>query len=137
MINFKWSSVEEESFISVLKWQTGTIYVNSQNCFVVNFGYNGKIPIPSFSLPIDIRQNLTPYEFDKIHKCYFVFVGGKYVDNMQTIVDIVEDISEQIYGRKPIAMFVLGKFSSWEINNFTSHGRDLTKVNLGLLIFIM
>ena len=126
------SSIEEDAFISATKWHTGTDYVNSQNCFGVNLGYHGEIPIPSFSLQIDIRPNLTPYELEKTHKCYFVFVGGKYVDDMKTIVDIVEDISEQFHGIKPIAMFVLGKFSSLEINNFSYHGQDLTKVKLSL-----
>ena len=68
------------------------------------------------------------FEFDKSLKCFFVYVGGTNIEDMKTIVDIVEDISEQFYGIKPIAMFVMGKVSSLEINNFSSHGQDLTKV---------
>ena len=121
---------EADYYSMITRWQTGTDMINNQNCFAVNFGYNGEIPIPSFSLTTDIKQNLKQFEFEKTYKCFFVFVGGKYVEEMKTIVDIVEDISEQFHGIKPIAMFVWGKFSSWKINNFSSYGQDLTKVKL-------
>ena len=128
------SSIEEELFITATKWLTGADYVKTQNCFGVRLGYYGEIPIPSYSLQIDIRPNLIPFEYKNAYKCYFVFVGGKkYVENMKTIVDIVGDITEQFYGIKPIAMFVLGKLSSFETYNFSSHGQDLTKVKF--LIF--
>ena len=43
-------------------------------------------------------------------------------------MDVVEDVSAQFHGVKPIAMFVLGKYSTFEINKLSSHTKDLTVV---------
>ena len=101
--------------------------IANQNCFAVNFGYNGEIPIPAISLQIKIGQNLKQYEFENSNTCFFVFVGGKYVKDMKTIVDIVEDITKYFHGIEPVAMFVMGK-NTWEIKDFSSIGNKLTKV---------
>ena len=93
----------------------------------MNFGYNGEIPIPIISLAI-IRQNMTQYELEDSYKCFFVFVGGKYVKEMKTILDTAKEITEQFHGIKPIAMFVIGKFNAFEIRSFSSHSLELTKV---------
>ena len=109
----------------ITKWQTGI----KMGCnLAVNFGYDGEIPFQTISLPNHYNQNFDQYEFEKSYNCYFVFVGGKYVEDLKVIVDIVEDITHHFHGIKPIAMFVMGKFNSFEINNFSSHGEDLTKV---------
>ena len=106
--------------------------INNQNCFGANFGYNGEVPIPMINLKIDIEHNLKQYEFGKSYKCFFVFVGGDYFENMEAIVDIVEDISEQFHGIKPVAMFVIGKFNTLQINKFSSYGQELIKVCLAV-----
>ena len=102
--------------------------INNRNCFGVNFGYNGEIPLPTIRIPNDFSSTLKQFELGNSYKCYFVFVGGKYVENMKDIVDIVDDIAMQFNGIKPIAMFVMGKFNSFQIENFSSHGQELTKV---------
>ena len=102
--------------------------INNQNCFAVNFGYNGEIPIPAYSISIKTRSNLKQYNFENSKTCFFAFVGGKYVKNMKTIVAIVENITEQFHGIEPIAMFVIGKFNTWGIKDFSSIGKKLTKV---------
>ena len=102
--------------------------INNQNCFAVNFGYNGEIPIPGYSISIKTRPNLKQYNFENSNTCFFVFVGGKYVKDMKTIVDIVENITQQFHGIEPIAMFVMGKFNTSGIMDFSSFGNKLTKV---------
>ena len=102
--------------------------INNQNCFAVNFGYNGEIPLPTIGLALNVSQDWKLYEFESSYNCFFVFVGGKYVRDMKTIVDKVEEITEQFHGKRPIAMFVLGRSHSFEINNFSSYGTEITKV---------
>ena len=70
------------------------------------------------------------YEFKNSYTCFFVFVGGKYVQEIATVVDRVEDISKQFHGIKPVAIIVIGKFGTWETNNLSSYGQNLTKVGL-------
>ena len=118
-----------EFYSSITKWKTGTDVINTQNCFAVNLGFRGEIPLPTISLQIDIRQQLKHYEFEKSFNCFIVFVGGRYVEDMKIIVDIVENISEQLHGMKPSAMFVMGRFNSFEISNFSSQGQELIKVS--------
>ena len=114
----------------ITKWQTGTDFINNKNCFAVNFGYNGEIPMPTISLPIKINQeDLKHYYFEKSYTCYFIFVGGKFVDDMKEIVDTVEDITEQFHGMMPMAMFVMGKISSFEKDNYSQNGNQVTKVS--------
>ena len=101
--------------------------INNQNCFAANFGYNGEVSIPTISLAI-IRQNMTQHELKDSYKCFFIFVGGKYVEEMKIILDRVKEITDQFHGIKPIAMFVIGKFNAFEIGSFSSHSLELTKV---------
>ena len=114
-------------YSSVTKWQTGVDMINNQNCLAINIGSNGEIPLPTISLPIDIRQQLDQYEFEKSYNCFFVFVGGKYVEEMKIVVDVVEDISEQFHGIKPLAVFVMGQYNLF--SNFSTQGQGLIKVS--------
>ena len=110
---------------SITKWQTGTDIINDQNCFAVNFGYTGEFPLPTINLQLDISQNLTQHKFGNLYKCFFVLVGVKSVEDMKTISNIVEDVSKQFHGIKPISMFIFGKSS----DEVSSIGHELTKVN--------
>ena len=67
------SSIDD--YGSVTKWLTGADIINNRNCFAFNFGYNGDIPIPSYSLPRDTNIDLGQYEFEKHYNCFLVFLG--------------------------------------------------------------
>ena len=68
------------------------------------------------------QQNLNKYGFEMYYKCFYVFVGGKFVNDMDILMEFVEDISKnQFHGTRPIAMFVIGKFDTFEINKFSPH----------------
>ena len=43
-------------------------------------------------------------------------------------MDIVEEISSKFYGVKPIALFVMGKYTTAEINQLSLYTKDLTVV---------
>ena len=102
--------------------------INNQNCFVVNFGNNGEIPLTTLSFQLDIKQNLKQLNFENSNTCYFVIVSGKYVEDMKTVVDIVEEIIKHFHGVKPIAMFILGKFNTIGTIDISSFGNQLPKV---------
>ena len=112
----------------ITKWQSGTDLINNQNCFAANFGYKGELPLPAINLPIITNENLKKHEFEGSHHCFFAFVGGNYVQDMETIVESVKVISGHLHGIKPVAMFVMGKFNSIEIEKFSFHGQEFTKV---------
>ena len=102
--------------------------VNNQNCFAVNFGYSEEISFPAVSLPLDSSQNLKQYNLENSYKCYFVFLGGKYAQDMKSVVDIVEDITEHFHGVKPVSMFLMGRFSTALIHDLSFYKQEITKV---------
>ena len=111
------------------KWQSGDNMITHQNCFAVNFGYNGEIPFPTISIPINAQKQLDQFlNFEKDYKCYYIFVGGTYAQDMKTVMDIVEGITAQFHGMGPKAMFLLGKYSTADINKISLFINNLTMV---------
>ena len=43
-------------------------------------------------------------------KCFIVFVGGKFVKNVDSVVEIAEEISEELYINKPSMYFFESKY---------------------------
>ena len=65
-----------EFYGSITKWQSGVDMINNQNCIAVNFGFNGEIPIPSFSFSTKAQKKIDKFfNFDRDYKCYYIFVG--------------------------------------------------------------
>ena len=115
-----------ELYSSITKWKTGHDMVETQSCFALNFGYNGMIPFPTLS--VDVHPNLEQYGFERYYKCFYVIVGGQYVYDMENVMDVVEDVSDQFHGIRPIALFVMGKYTTEEINKLSLYTKDLTVV---------
>ena len=108
------------------KWQSGDNMITHQNCFAVNFGYNGEIPFPTISIPINAQKQLDQFlNFEKDYKCYYIFVGGNYVQDMKTVVNEVEGIIAQFHGNMPKTIFFIGKYNTQEINKVSSFIHDL------------
>ena len=103
--------------------------INNQNCFAINFGYNGEIPFLTFTMTDDNEKNLEKYEFERYCKCFYVFVGGKYVQDLRHIMVQVEGVSRIFHGTKPVAMFLMGKYSTYEVNQVSTHNNDLPMVH--------
>ena len=122
------SMSDVEFYSSITKWQTGQDMVNNQNCFALNFEFNGELPFASITLKLDIKPNIEKYGLERYYKCFYVFVGGTYVDDLEKVINIVEDISDQFHGIRPIALFVIGKFDTSELNKFSLNIKDLTMV---------
>ena len=106
-------------YASITKWQSGIDMVNNQNCFALNFGYNGEIPFPSISLGFNAEISLDKYEFQKRCKCYYVFVGSSYVEDLKNVMEVVEGVSKIYHGIRPNALFIMGKYSTSEINKIS------------------
>ena len=43
-------------------------------------------------------------------------------------MDVVEDVSDQFHGVKPNALFVMGKYTTAEINELSLYTKDLSVV---------
>ena len=121
-----------EYYGSITKWQSGVDTINNQNCFAINFGFNEEIPLPTLSFSSQVHQQIDNFfNFGKDYKCYYIFVGGKYLQEMKTVMNVVEGITDQFHGIKPKAMFLIGKYSTPEIVKISSFINDLTMVRWG------
>ena len=106
------------AFSSFTKWHVGVDKINNLNCFAINFGVLGAIPFPTFSLQTSKEVNLEKYELERKMKCFYVFVGGGYLNNMEQILETVDEISSKLSGIRPSAYFIIG------------HQRTITMANI-------
>ena len=102
--------------------------INNQNCFAVNFGFSGEIPFPTITLTKDVQQSLEMFGFDRLYRCFYVLVGGKYADHMVNLLDVVEGVTDKFHGIKPIALFLMGKYDTDRINELSKQSRNMTMV---------
>ena len=108
--------------------------INNQNCFAVNFGFSGEIPLPTFCHTFANNQKLQQYDLGESFTCFYVFVGGKYVKVIKNVIEIVEAISGQFNGVRPKGMFIMGKFNTSNIKNISTLVPELTKVVIMILV---
>ena len=79
------------------------------NCLAVSFGYKGEIPFPQIQVKVQEEQDWSKFEFQKHFKCFMVFVGGRYLQDIYRVVLKVLEISTQFGGLPAEAMFLKGK----------------------------
>ena len=102
-----------EAYGRVTKWISGNgiDMINQQNCFAANFGFKGEIPIPEISFSVDDKPNLSQYELDRYYSCFFVFIGGKYVDVINDVMKVAGEISKIINKPGPVAVFIMTDYT--------------------------
>ena len=83
-------------------------YSNIEKCFALNFGSQQK----SNGLAMySVESNLISERMSDIHeneaadKCFLIFIGGKYVQNLNKVMEKVETISKKV-GLQPLALFI-------------------------------
>ena len=70
-------------------------------CLSLNFDYfDTKLSIPQIATtPED--------EFNFPRKCFFVIVGGKYLNKIGSVMEKVDSITNDIGGTRPLAVFII------------------------------
>ena len=83
-------------------------YSNIEKCFALNFGSQQK----SNGLAMySVESNLISERMSDIHEneaadnCFLIFIGGKYVQNLNKVMEKVETISKKV-GLQPLALFI-------------------------------
>ena len=128
------STAEFEGYASITRWQSDVDMVNGQNCFALNFGYSGEMPFPA--LAVDLQTNLEDFQFERYCKCFYVFVGGEYVRDMENVVYKVGEVSKIFHGIKPTAIFLPGMYSTLELKQISFQTEDMTLVIIISIIHI-
>ena len=94
------------------KWQSGSDLINNGNCMAFNFGHIGELPVPSLNIKLIASPNMKNYDFKTYYKCYLVFIEGRYVQELETVIDMIEDITNVFNGTIPASVFLMGKYNN-------------------------
>ena len=87
-----------------MDWKTYGNYFEFDNCLSLNFGYHDmELSIP----PIDItpKSKMKP-NFDSPSSCFFVIVGGKYLNKIGDVMEKVNSARDDLGGIRPLAVFL-------------------------------
>ena len=102
---------EKVHFIQkVLNWQKGSDIWNSQRCLIFNFGYKETFPHPEIilSLKPNFLFNVGTFGLHSPHKCSIVVIGGKYLNQIDKVMRMVDKITEDT-AWMPSAVFLVAE----------------------------
>ena len=76
-----------------------------ENCLCLNFDYiDVNLSIPQIATTPESELKLT---FDFPSSCFFVIVGGKYLNKIGSIMEKVDSITNDIRRTRPMAVFII------------------------------
>ena len=83
-----------------------------KNCLGLVFGWTAldSLSIPFLTISLEGGQKISKETLQApIMNCFIVFVGGKYVNDEYSVVEKVEEITEEFYVSKPLMYFYESK----------------------------
>ena len=93
-------------------------------CFSINFGHHDdQISIPQISMT---PNSNTKINFDSPSSCFIVIIGGKYLTMIGKVMDIVNSVTNDIGGNRPIAVFLMSNNKD-NVNIDVDYGLDRYK----------
>ena len=92
-------------YIKFLNWKIDKIFFQFDYCFSINFDYfDVNLLIPHISMTPESKLKLT---FDFPSSCFFVIVGGKYLNRIGSVMKKVNSITNDIGGTRPMAIYIM------------------------------
>ena len=80
-------------------------FLQFENCISLNFDYfDINLSIPQIATTPGSELKLT---FDFPSSCFFVIVGGKYLNKIGSVMEKVDSITNDIGGTRPLAVFII------------------------------
>ena len=77
------------------------------DCFSLNFGYyDYQLEIPQISMT---PSSNTKLNFDSPSSCFFVIIGGKYLNMIGKVMEKVNSVTKDVGGNRPMAVFLINK----------------------------
>ena len=88
----------------------------------MNFGYYDlELTIPQISLTPESDTNLN---YDSPNSCYFVIIGGKYLDMIGDVMEKVSAVTNDVGGFRPLAVFLVCNDNNKELIIDVKYGMD-------------
>ena len=94
-------------------------------CLSLNFDYfDTELSIPQIATTPEDELKLT-LDFPK--SCFFVIVGGKYLNKIGSVMEKVDNITNDIGGTRPTAVFIISNTNKDNIVIDINHSFDRYK----------
>ena len=80
-----------------LIWETKILSISAERCFCVSFGFRNDLGffMGDFTLDVDVESWIKE-TIGSTNDCFLVFVGGKYIDMLDQVVEKVESIGKKL-----------------------------------------
>ena len=92
-----------------------------ENCLCLNFDYiDINLPIPQIATTPKSELKLT---FDFPSSCYFIIVGGKFLNKIGSVMEKVDSIANDIGGTRAMAVFIISNNNMVDIDIDNSFDR--------------
>ena len=97
-------------------------FLQFETCLCLNFDYfDSNLSIPQIATTPKSELKLI---FDFPRSCFFVIVGGKYLNKINSVMEKVDSITNDIGGTRPLAIFIISNTNKDIIDIDIDHGFD-------------
>ena len=91
----------------ILDWRVNDNNFQFDGCFSLNFDYHDiNLSIPQLAMT---PKSTVDLNFDFPIGCLIVMIGGKYLKRVGNVMEKVNSVTNDVGGRKPLAVFLIGK----------------------------
>ena len=103
-------SLQQSSQLS----KPGENVFESRNCFGLVFGWKSvhTLEIPILTMNLDQSVKISKKTFQAPMNCFIVFVGGRFLKDVDSVVERAKEVSEELYISKPSMYFFEGRQQS-------------------------
>ena len=90
-----------------LDWKMSPNSLQFDQCISLNFDYHDiNLSIPQLAMTPDSKMKPN---YDSSIGCLIVMIGGKYLKRVGNVMEKVNSVTNDVGGRKPLAVFLIGK----------------------------
>ena len=112
----------ETFYAKFLEWKMNRSFFQFENCLSLNFDYfDINLSIPQIASTPESELKLT---FDFPSSCFFVIVGGKYLNKIGSVMEKVDSITNDIGGTRAMAVFIISNSNKDNIDIDVNYGFD-------------
>ena len=91
----------------ILNWKVNPNNFQLDGCISLNFDYHeNSLSVPQLAMTSEPNIKLN---YDSPIGCFIVMIGGKYLDRIGNVMEKVNSVTNDLGGRKPLAVFLIGK----------------------------
>ena len=112
-------------YAKFLEWKMDMSFLQFETCLCLNFDYfDSNLSIPQIATtPKSELKSI----FDFHRSCFFVIVGGKYLNKIGSVMEKVDSIINDIGGTRPLAVFIISNNDKDNIVIDINHSFDRYK----------